>query len=68
MKPEEGMEVIATGKITTYPGKSTYQIVVEHIEPAGKVKGPAPGQPRNEKGAQRRALLTVSHGITFAFL
>jgi exodeoxyribonuclease VII large subunit len=35
VKPEEGMEVIATGKITTYPGKSTYQIVVEHIEPAG---------------------------------
>ncbi|MDB5572108.1 MAG: exodeoxyribonuclease large subunit, partial [Hyphomicrobiales bacterium] len=35
VKPEEGMEVIATGKITTYPGKSTYQIVVESIEPAG---------------------------------
>ncbi len=35
VKPEEGMEVIATGKITTYPGKSTYQIVVETIEPAG---------------------------------
>ena len=29
------MEVIATGKVTTYPGKSTYQIVVETIEPAG---------------------------------
>ncbi|MBX9759857.1 MAG: exodeoxyribonuclease VII large subunit, partial [Beijerinckiaceae bacterium] len=35
VKPEEGMEVIATGKVTTYPGKSTYQIVVETIEPAG---------------------------------
>jgi exodeoxyribonuclease VII large subunit len=34
-KPEEGMEVIATGKVTTYPGKSTYQIVVDTIEPAG---------------------------------
>ncbi|MBV8939121.1 MAG: exodeoxyribonuclease VII large subunit [Alphaproteobacteria bacterium] len=32
---EEGMEVIATGRITTYPGKSSYQIVVEHLEPAG---------------------------------
>jgi exodeoxyribonuclease VII large subunit len=35
IKPEEGMEVIATGRITTYPGKSTYQIVIDAIEPAG---------------------------------
>ncbi len=35
VRPEEGMEVIATGKITTFPGKSTYQIVVDSIEPAG---------------------------------
>lgn len=34
-KPEEGMEVIATGRVTTYPGKSSYQIIVEAIEPAG---------------------------------
>ncbi len=35
IRPEEGMEVIATGKITTFPGKSAYQIVVETLEPAG---------------------------------
>ena len=35
IKPEEGLEVIATGRITTFPGKSTYQIVVELLEPAG---------------------------------
>jgi exodeoxyribonuclease VII large subunit len=35
VRPEEGMEVIATGKVTTYPGKSSYQIVIETIEPAG---------------------------------
>ena len=34
-KLEEGLEVIATGKITTYPGKSAYQIIVENLEPAG---------------------------------
>ncbi len=34
-KPEEGLEVIATGKLTTFPGKSSYQIVIEAIEPAG---------------------------------
>lgn len=33
--PEEGMEVIATGKLTTYPGSSKYQIVIENLEPAG---------------------------------
>jgi len=35
VRPEEGLEVIATGKITTFAGKSSYQIVVETIEPAG---------------------------------
>jgi exodeoxyribonuclease VII large subunit len=34
-KPQEGLEVIATGRITTFPGKSKYQIVVEQLEPAG---------------------------------
>lgn len=33
--PEDGLEVVATGKITTYPGRSNYQIVVEFMEPAG---------------------------------
>jgi exodeoxyribonuclease VII large subunit len=35
VKPEEGLEVIVTGKITTFPGKSAYQIIVESLEPAG---------------------------------
>ncbi len=35
VRPEEGLEVIATGKITTYPGKSSYQIVIEGLELAG---------------------------------
>lgn len=33
--PEEGMEVIVTGKLTTYPGSSKYQIVIDNLEPAG---------------------------------
>src|SRR6185295_7883619 len=32
---QEGLEVVATGKITSYPNKSSYQIIVETIEPAG---------------------------------
>ena len=34
-KPAEGLEVIATGRITTYPGKSNYQIIIDALEPAG---------------------------------
>lgn len=34
-KPQEGLEVIATGKLTTFPGKSSYQIIIESLEPAG---------------------------------
>jgi Exodeoxyribonuclease VII large subunit (EC 3.1.11.6) len=34
-KPQEGLEVIATGRVTTFPGKSAYQIIIEAIEPAG---------------------------------
>ena len=33
--PEAGMEVIATGRLTTFPGQSRYQLVIEHIAPAG---------------------------------
>ena len=34
--PEDGMEVIATGRLTTYPGRSKYQIVIESLEIAGQ--------------------------------
>ena len=33
--PEEGMEVIVTGRLTTFPGQSKYQLIVESVEPAG---------------------------------
>src|SRR5260221_8760999 len=36
LKIEEGMEVIATGKITTYAGSSRYQIIVDRLELAGE--------------------------------
>ena len=34
--PEDGMEVIASGRITAYPGRSRYQIVIERLELAGE--------------------------------
>ena len=35
VRPEEGMEVIATGRMTTFPGQSKYQLIVEDVVPAG---------------------------------
>jgi exodeoxyribonuclease VII large subunit len=34
--PEDGAEIIATGKLTTYPGRSKYQIVIDRMEIAGE--------------------------------
>ena len=34
-QPEQGLEVIVTGRLTTFPGQSKYQIIVESVEPAG---------------------------------
>ncbi|WP_298809622.1 exodeoxyribonuclease VII large subunit [uncultured Sphingomonas sp.] len=34
-RPEDGVEVIATGRLTTYPGRSKYQIIIERMELAG---------------------------------
>jgi len=36
MIPEDGVEVICTGRITTYPARSSYQIVIESMELAGQ--------------------------------
>jgi exodeoxyribonuclease VII large subunit len=35
VRPEEGMEVVVEGKLTTYPGRSQYQLVIDRLEPAG---------------------------------
>lgn len=34
-KPEEGLEVIASGKLSTFPSSSKYQVVIDALEPAG---------------------------------
>ncbi|MBP2292459.1 exodeoxyribonuclease VII large subunit [Azospirillum rugosum] len=36
IRPEEGLEVIVTGRMTTYPGRSQYQLVIESMELAGE--------------------------------
>jgi exodeoxyribonuclease VII large subunit len=35
LKPEDGMDVVCTGRMTTYPGRSKYQLIIESIELAG---------------------------------
>ena len=35
LRLEAGLEVVVTGRLTTYPGRSQYQIIVETLEPAG---------------------------------
>jgi exodeoxyribonuclease VII large subunit len=35
VKPQQGLEVVCTGRISTYPGSSRYQIIVEQVEMAG---------------------------------
>jgi exodeoxyribonuclease VII large subunit len=35
IRPEEGMEVVCTGRLTTYPGRSSYQLIIETMELAG---------------------------------
>ncbi|MBI3452913.1 MAG: exodeoxyribonuclease VII large subunit [Rhodospirillales bacterium] len=35
LRPEEGMEVVCTGRLTTYAGKSSYQLIVDRMELAG---------------------------------
>lgn len=35
-RPEDGLEVICSGKLTTYPGRSKYQIIIDKMEVAGE--------------------------------
>ena len=35
IRPQTGLEVIVTGRVTTYPGRSQYQIIIESMAPAG---------------------------------
>ena len=48
--------MIATGKITTFPGQSKYQIVIESLEPAGIGALMALLEERKKKACRRRSL------------
>ncbi len=61
--PQDGVEVIASGKLTTYPGRSRYQIVIDRMELAGegalmalleKLKGKLAGEGLFDAAKKRR--------------
>ena len=49
-KPEEGLEVVAEGRLSTYPGRSNYQMIAERMRPAG----PSPRGRRARRASGRR--------------
>ena len=52
-KPEQGLEVICSGRLTTYGGQSRYQLIIESLVPAGKGALMALIEARRKKLAQR---------------
>jgi exodeoxyribonuclease VII large subunit len=67
LKPESGLEVVATGRITTYPGSSRYQIVVEQLELAGRGALMAMLEERKKKLAAE-GLFDAAHKKPLPFL
>jgi exodeoxyribonuclease VII large subunit len=67
VKPEQGLEVVCTGRITTYAGSSRYQIVVEQVELAGLGALMAMLEARRKKLAAE-GLFDASHKQKLPFL
>ena len=66
-KPEDGLEVVATGKITTFAGKSNYQLVIEQMEVAGTGALLKLLEERKQKFAAE-GLFDIAHKKTIPFL
>jgi len=65
--PEEGLEVVCLGKITTYPGQSKYQIIIENMEPAGVGALMALLEKRKDK-LSKEGLFNAQHKKEIPFL
>ncbi|MDR1827217.1 MAG: exodeoxyribonuclease VII large subunit [Methylobacteriaceae bacterium] len=66
-KPADGMEVIATGRVSAFPGKSSYQIVIENLEPAGAGALMALLAERRKK-FEAEGLFAAEHKLKIPFL
>ena len=58
--PEEGLEVVAEGRLTTYPGRSQYQLIVDRLEPAGHGNIHSQVRDRAAGRAARRCILSTA--------
>lgn len=67
VRPEEGMEVVATGKLSTYPGRSQYQLIMETLEPAG-VGALMALLEKRKKMFEREGLFATEHKQELPFL
>lgn len=67
VKPEDGLEVIVTGKITTFAGKSSYQLVIEQMEVAGAGALLKLLEERKQKFAAE-GLFDIAHKKTIPYL
>ena len=67
VKPEDGIEVVATGRITTFSGKSSYQLVIENLEVAGTGALLKLLEERRKKFAAE-GLFDVAHKKTLPYL
>lgn len=66
-KPEEGLEVVCTGTLTTFAGQSKYQLTVQSLEPAGLGALMALLEKRKEK-LQKEGLFNQEHKKSIPFL
>ena len=66
-KPEEGLEVVCTGTLTTFAGQSKYQLTVQSLEPAGLGALMALLEKRKEK-LQKEGLFNQEHKKPIPFL
>ena len=64
---QEGLEIICTGKLSTYPGRSNYQMIVEAAEPAGVGALLKLLNERKEK-LEKEGLFDPAHKKTIPFL
>ena len=67
IKPEDGLEVVVTGRITTFSGKSSYQLVIEKMEVAGSGALLKLLEERKKKFAEE-GLFDASHKKQIPFL
>src|SRR5215469_13427931 len=67
LRPESGLEVVCTGRITTYPGSSRYQLIVDQIELAGRGALMAMLEERKKKLAAE-GLFAAAHKRKLPFL